>query len=74
MSNLGMTLEVVFHSLVQFEARKKWSCVTPSSSSSSLPFTNLALPMHVMHVKNVSQMVPHDHQTKQTKTTKAIYA
>jgi hypothetical protein len=30
------------------------------SSSSSLPFTSLALSMQVMHVKSVSQMVPHD--------------
>jgi len=29
MSNLGMTPETVFHSLVRFEALKTWSCVTP---------------------------------------------
>jgi len=30
--------------------------------------------MQVMLVKSVSQMVPHDHRTKRTKTTKAAYA
>jgi hypothetical protein len=30
--------------------------------------------MHVMHVKSVNQMVPHDHQIKQTKATKVTYA
>jgi hypothetical protein len=42
--------------------------------SSSLPFTNLALSTQVMRVKSVSQIVPHDHQTKRTKVTKDVYA
>jgi hypothetical protein len=29
MSNLGMIIKVVLHSLVQFETRKTWSCVMP---------------------------------------------
>lgn len=30
--------------------------------------------MHVMPVKNVNQIVPHDHWTKLTKAKKAAYA
>jgi hypothetical protein len=29
MSNLGMTMEVIPHSIVQLEAHKKWSCAMP---------------------------------------------
>jgi mevalonate pyrophosphate decarboxylase len=61
-------IQTIFKSMKQSFVPK---FIRLGSSSSSLPFTSLALSMLV---KSVSQMVPHDHWTKRIKATKAAYA
>jgi len=69
-------LKFIFMFLILVQIKNNYCMLHIASYhfSSSLHFTSLALSTQVMHVKSVSQMVPHDHQTKRTKVTKAIYA